>query len=72
MNCQIGKLFKPDGTPLTPSSPQRAAPKGFDKQMENLINQKDAKKDDVDKQKSVYKEAKNYYRVHRNDDKAKK
>jgi len=51
---------------------QRAAPKGFDKQMENLVQQKDAKKEDVDKQKKVYKEAKNHYRVNRDDDKAKK
>jgi len=51
---------------------QRAAPKTFDKQMENLGNQKDAKKEDVAKQKGVYKEAKNYYRHHRNNDKAKK
>ena len=47
-------------------------PKTFDKQMENLGNQKDAKKEDVAKQKGVYKEAKNYYRHHRNNDKAKK
>ena len=51
---------------------QRAAPKTFDKQMENIQNQKDAKKEDVAKQKAVYKEAKNYYRHHRNNDKAKK
>lgn len=50
---------------------QRAAPKQFDKQMENLVNQKDAKKDDVGKQKAAYKEAKNYYRHHRDDTRAK-
>ena len=51
---------------------QRAAPKTFDKQMENIQNQKDAKKEEVNKQKVVYKEAKNFYRHHRNNEKAKK
>ena len=51
---------------------QRAAPKTFDKQMENIQAQKDAKKEEVGKQKAVYKEAKNYYRHHRSNDKAKK
>ena len=40
--------------------------------MENIQNQKDAKKEEVNKQKVVYKEAKNYYRHHRNNEKAKK
>ena len=40
--------------------------------MENIQAQKEAKKDEVLKHKVVYKEAKNYYREHRRDDKAKK
>ena len=40
--------------------------------MENLASQIKAKTDDVNKQKATYKEAKNYYRHHRTDDKAKK
>lgn len=51
---------------------QRAVPKGFDKQMENLVNQKNEKVEKVEEQKIAYKEAKHHYRDHRNNPTAKK
>jgi len=51
---------------------QRAVPKGFDKQMENLVNQKNEKVEKVEVQKAEYKKAKHHYRDRRNDPAAKK
>jgi len=51
---------------------QRAIPKGFDKQMENLVNQKNEKVEKVEVQKAEYKKAKHHYRDRRNDPAAKK